>query len=596
MKNYSQNLKIRIQIMLIALLGGIGFFAFMLFNFSVANENERRVAELQNVKLPALEILALLKRDVENVHQSFSTALLFENYVLLDDTLESADTFSQRITDMNQIDASTQQFSKELLQGFNSYYQASNTVAQLLIENPDQSLSYEREIFEINRQRSHLIVEIDEIIEIQKQKFISSLAHTHNEIVSANSMGAIAGGLLILGLVILSWAISITVIRAVNKSNHLKKVFMNTMSHELRTPMNGISGALSLLKSTDLTHEQLELIDACKLSEQSITTSIDDILEFSGMVAGNIKIAQHPFTLSNLMNNTSKTFEGECQLKGMTMSIEYAPHTNPNATLLGDEQRLSHALRHLLGNAIRFSNGGKISIHVSSMLKHNSPDEKHLVNISIKDEGPGIPEEKIHDVFEPFHQIDGSFSRQHQGIGIGIPMSSSIAKAMNGNLTIRNRQPVGLEVTFKFTAVSSSLSLPTQKVIRTGMIDKSDINVLIVEDNEVNQIVLKSFVKKMGYQSQSAMNGLEAVERLAKEKYDIILMDCQMPVMNGFDATREIRKILGPSNRIPIIAVTANAMEGDREKCLKAGMDDYLKKPVSMDRLRTSMEKLLFNE
>jgi len=580
--------------MLIALIGGISFLGYLIFNISVANDNERRVAELQSVKLPALEILLLLKRDVENVHQSFSTALLFENYALLDDTLESAETFSKRIKSMNAIDSSTKQFSNTLLQGFNSYYQASSAVATLLIENPEQSLKYEKEIFAINQQRSHLIVEIDDIIEIHKQRFISSLAYIHSEIVSANSIGAKSGALLIIGLVILAWAISITVIRAVDKSNHLKKVFMNTMSHELRTPINGISGAISLLESTELTAEQLELVDACKTSEQSITSSVDDILEFSGMVAGDIKIAQHPFTLNNLLLNMNKTFENDCLNKGMIMNIEFSPNTNPQTPLLGDEQRLSHTLRHLVGNAIKFSSGGKVTIHVSSTIHSDNPANKHNISISIKDEGPGIPKENLKDVFEPFHQIDGSFSRQHQGIGIGIPMCASIAKAMNGTLSIRNRQPYGLEVTFKFTAMSSSKSVPNLAVPSNQPSDKSDIKVLIVEDNEVNQLVLKSFVKKMGFQSDSAMNGQEAVDLISKQNYSIILMDCQMPVMDGFDATKAIRKILGWNNRIPIIAVTANAMEGDRDRCLQSGMDDYLKKPVSMDRLRTSMEKLLF--
>jgi CheY-like chemotaxis protein len=248
-----------------------------------------------------------------------------------------------------------------------------------------------------------------------------------------------------------------------------------------------------------------------------------------------------------------------------------------------------------MGNAVKFSNSGEINIDISSKM-HNGNIEKNIITICVIDEGPGIEKEKINSVFEPFHQLDGSFSRQHQGIGIGIPMVNSIAKAMNGSLTIRNRKrkESGLEVTFSFMAQITKQSIIEIPVRSHTSIPNADINVLVVEDNEVNQLVLKSFIKKMGFRCQSAFNGEEAVERVTKQTFTIILMDCQMPVMNGFDATREIRRLPNGKN-VPIIAVTANAMEGDRERCLNAGMNDYLKKPISMNQLKTTMNKFLVN-
>jgi CheY-like chemotaxis protein len=591
MQNFSQNVTIRILIMLIALLGGIGFFGYVLFNVSVANDNEESIAALQNIKTPILENLTLLKRDIEQVQQSFSTAIVFENEFLLDDAQNSADNYSRHIYKISALDETTQPIVNTLQRDFTDYFQASKAIADQLIAFPDQSRKYEKEIYDVNLMRTLIVEKIDLVIDDRKIDFIDSLAHTHKKIVSANNLGAWLGCLLIVGLIILSWAVSVTVIKAVNKSNQLKEVFMNTMSHELRTPINGISGALSLLKTTSIDEEQSELIEACKISEQAITTSVDDILEFSGMVSGTIKIAQHPFSLQAIIINTVKSFTNDCESKAISLSTVYDPSFNPLSTTVGDEQRLSHALRHIVGNAIKFSNSGQISIYVSST-PSNKKSDHGAITINVKDEGPGIPPDKLKDVFEPFQQIDGSFSRQHQGIGIGIPMSASIAKAMDGSLRICNRKDVGLEVAFTFCAKIINQALPLTPA--TPVHTSGDINVLIVEDNEVNQLVLKSLIKKMGYQSMSAQNGLEAVNLIKEQSFSIILMDCQMPVMNGFDATKEIRR-LQKGKPTPIIAVTANAMEGDRDRCLDAGMNDYLKKPVSMSRLRAAMNEHLFS-
>lgn len=595
MNNHSQNVKIRFYIMLIALIGGISFFGYVQFNVSVANDNERRINELQNVKLPVLETLLLLKRDIEDVHNAFSTALVFENYFLLDETLESANTFLTHINEINAIDPSIQASTDNLKANFNDYYQESKDVANLLIDNPGKSREYESEVIAVNDKRSLLTADIDQLIELRKQDYINSLAYTNREIVSANQFGATVGTLLIFGLIILAWTISITVIQAVNKSNRLKKIFLDTMSHELRTPINGISGAISLLKDTSLNQEQTELVEACKSSEKSISSSIDDILEFSAMMSGSINIIKHPFHLKPMIANTVKIFASECQRKGITVNTAYDTTETESYMVLGDEQRISHALRHIIGNSVKFSHHGKITIFVSSSTIGKNDNER-TIKVCVKDEGPGIPKHKLKDVFEPFHQIDGSFSRQHQGIGIGIPMCNSIAKAMKGHLDIRNRVKVGLEVNFEFcTELSTQPVSALESQISTNT-HGDNVNVLIVEDNEVNQLVLKSFVSKMGYQSMSALNGQEALDLVAKNQFSMILMDCQMPIMDGFDATRQIRRLKRNEPRIPIIAVTANAMEGDRERCLAAGMDDYLKKPVSMDRLRASMNKFLFSE
>lgn len=586
-----QNLRIRLLIMSIALLGGLGFFGYLVFNIMVANDNEQRIGELHEVKFPVLEGLARLKRDVKTVHESFSTALVLENYFLLDETYEATRDFSDRIQTLNNLDPTTVYLTQPIQHGFNRYYEKAKSVAQVLIKHPEKSREYESALIEINTLRAEVNNQIDEALESRRIQYVTNLGNTNENIKWANSLGAILGTLLIIGLIVLAWAISVNVLKAINKSDKLKEIFLSTMSHELRTPMNGISGAISLLKSTPLTDEQLKLLDACSVSELSITTSIDDILEFTGMMSGNIKIAQHPISIVAIIKSTTSLFESEC--KDKNLSIDFEEPELSDQIFLGDKNRLGHALRHLIGNAVKFSNHGTIQISVNSKLV-DATSKTERISITIKDNGPGIPESHIETVLRPFRQVDGSFSRQHQGMGIGIPMCHALAKAMKGELSLRNRDTGGLEVTFCFQASKGFKSVPKEIELNVPQEDKTQtINVLVVEDNEVNQLVMKGFLKKFGYTSDSAMNGEEAVSMVAQTQYDLILMDCQMPIMDGFEATEKIRHYTANQKHIPIIAVTANAMEGDKERCLDAGMDDYLKKPISMDLLKAAINKQL---
>lgn len=589
-----QNLRIRLLIMSIALLGGLGFLGYLTFNIMVANDNERRISQLHKVKFPVLEEMLRLKRDVKNVHESFSTALVLENYFLLEETYEATRDFSDRLQAIHTLDPTTVRPTQPILQMFNDYYELAKEVAQVLIKHPEKAREYEPRLMEVNQLRQNLNDRIDQVMEQRRGEYEVDLGNTNENIKWANSLGAMLGALLIIGLVILAWAISINVLRAINKSDKLKEIFLATMSHELRTPMNGISGAITLLRETTLTKEQDELLDACRASELSITTSIDDILEFTGMMSGNFKISQQPFSVLSVIKNTITLFENECKAKDLSIVID-----NPNITdqvFLGDQQRIGHALRHLIGNAVKFSHHGVIRVSLDSHLTHvGSSDE--FISITIQDTGPGIPESSIETVLKPFRQIDGSFSRQHQGMGIGLPMCNALAKAMRGEMILKNRKVGGLEVTFRFKASKGFKSAPEESPRKPQEPKESQPtclgNILVVEDNEVNQLVIKGFLKKLGYQSDSAINGEEAITKVAEHQYDLILMDCQMPVMDGFEATEKIRHYTADKTYIPIIAVTANAMEGDKERCLDSGMDDYLKKPVSIALLKNTIQKYI---
>lgn len=211
------------------------------------------------------------------------------------------------------------------------------------------------------------------------------------------------------------------------------------------------------------------------------------------------------------------------------------------------------------------------------------------ISIIIEDNGPGIDDDLIADALKPFQQIDGSFNRQHQGMGIGLPMCHSIAKAMLGKIDLQNRKEGGLSARFIFNStLKEDVKIETSPSLKPIPLE-TERKILIVEDNKVNQMVLNGFVKKLGFSADTASNGEEGLNLATHNDYAMIMMDCQMPVMDGFESTRNIRNLDGKKGNVPIISVTANAMEGDKERCLESGMDHYIKKPVNIETLKQAM-------
>jgi len=590
--------RIRVLIMLIAVLGGLGFLGFLAFTMFTAHENERRVADLHYIKFPVIEELLRLKRDVSSVHESFSAALAFENYFILEDTYEAARNFSDRVGLINELEPSTEQFTAPIQNSFADYYESAKDVAKILIADPEKSSELAPQLAAINDKLSQVNAQLVSAIQVRKQEYQSILEQTSNDMKRANRIGGLLGGLLLVGLVLLAWAVSARVVYAINRSNQLKEVFLATMSHELRTPINGIAGAISLLEKTPLDDEQSKLVAACHTSEIAITTTVDDILQFSTMISGKFKLAAKPFLVNQAVRSVMDLFAVESQTKGLEMIFQ--SDVGDDLAVVSDEGKLSHALRHLMSNAVKFSQGSNVTVELKQISGHST-----RFKILIHDTGPGISERHLKMVFEPFQQIDGSFSRRHQGVGIGLPICKYIAQAMDGDVRLINRREGGLTASFSFTVealadthgeafggssrVESSQVSPQPKD-KTGA-QMVSAKMLIVEDNKVNQLVLKGYLKKMGITVDLAENGVEAVERVAKNHYDLIFMDCQMPVMDGFEATKQIRQQVAERYVLPIVAVTANAMEGDRERCLEAGMDDYIPKPVDAGVLTEVIEK-----
>ncbi len=582
--------------MTIALLGGLGFLGYLLFNISVAQKHEDSISQLHTVKFPVLEQFSTLKRGLRDVHENISTALVLEHEFLLEETYSTIQQFGSRIDAINKLDPTTIELSGGLKAQFDAYFNAAKEVANVLIHNPEKSRLYEDKSLKVNFLRHQLNNHLDEILEQLKTQYVAALGNTNQKMKSANQFGAVLGFILIVALVALAWIISVTVLIAINKSDKLKEIFLATMSHELRTPINGISGAISLLKDTEPTPKQQILIDACKLSELSITTAIDDILEFTSMMSGKIRILPHAFSLQKTLDDIILMFTNDYQMKGLSIAID---DQLPHGLIYADLNRITHVLRHLIGNAIKFSDQGYVHVRlvahdikgIEPIPKNSIIDDKKSLKISIiiEDNGPGIAKDYIADALKPFHQIDGSFNRQHQGMGIGLPICNSIAKAMKGKINLQNRELGGLSARFIF---NSSLREDKQNNVKPApkpLIINNLKKVLIVEDNQVNQMILKGFMKKLGFNTDTANNGEEGLNLAAINDYAMVMMDCQMPVMDGFESTKNIRKLDGEKGKVPIIAVTANAMEGDKERCLESGMDYYIKKPVNMETLKKAI-------
>ncbi len=369
-----------------------------------------------------------------------------------------------------------------------------------------------------------------------------------------------------------------------------KSEFLANMSHEVRTPLNGVLGMLQLAQTTDLSEEQRDYVDTALSSGRSLLSIINDILDFSKIEAGRMEVVTEPFSPRHFLNDVLDTFTGQARDKGVELN-SHIDKALPEL-LVGGKSRLRQVVFNLVGNAIKFTEQGSVNVAMDLMEK-DAQDRTARVLISVQDTGIGIPDDKISQIFEPFTQVDGSYIRRHQGTGLGLGIVKRLADLMNGSLSVESEEGRG-------TTVYLGLELGYDPANGTGsgygrrvISCRKGLKLLVVEDNRVNRLMAARMLGKLGHVVETASNGNDALDILTKRSFDAVFMDIQMAGMDGLEATRAIRaKDSGIDPNIPIIAMTAHAMSGDRETFLSSGMDDYIAKPVELEEIEVVLSRL----
>lgn len=379
-------------------------------------------------------------------------------------------------------------------------------------------------------------------------------------------------------------------IRQLEKANEFKSIFVSNVSHEIRTPINGVMGLVKLLKQTQLTPQQTQYLNTIQRSGDALVRIVNDVLDLSKVESGKLEIEHNNFSYSQLVSDVVECFRPLASEKGLSLETDT---THFRKYLVGDSHRIRQILSNLVSNAIKFTESGKVVISDKVLLQ----DDKHIqIKIMVSDTGIGLTDYQADMIFERFQQADSTINREYGGSGLGLSICRQLTQMMGGEINVESEAGNGALFWISIPlAVSAEEIALHDEGLDEILPDKLSGRVLVAEDNRVNQIVAKGVFETLGLEVEIAKNGAVALSMLKSNPYDLVFMDCHMPVMDGFEAVKNIRSGVLPIRNpgVPIVAMTANAMESDKRQCFSIGMDEFISKPLDLQQVRRIVAKYL---